>query len=322
MNLGQIETAVYDQLGVDATSPQPELQRRVRHNINTVQRELMTKKGIGSRLRKVILAASTQAGIPTMTLPQAMVSFRIVRDLTNNRTLDQVSLEWIRAADPGNTSSTSTPWAYALMGFAAPVAADPAAATALKAISDSASDGLGTAVSVEGVTSNGQYRKASISMNGTTQVSLDSSVAWTNLSKFYLSSPAAGNVSLKDSSGNVLAVIAQGRQFARYTRILLYSTPSTVLSLTFDGELHIEDMLNAADEPYVPEDFHDIFELGALSKEYSKQDKGGQYGTLLSAYRKRTAELRVWLGRPTGLAWWSERNRHFSQLGPWFSAGT
>lgn len=323
MNLGQIETSIFDQLGLDATKAAPDVERRIRRHINTVQRELLTKKGIGSRIRSVVLTCTTTANSPFVRLPQAMISLRILRDRSTNRILDEATVEEIRASDPGQTFTTTTPTMYALVSFASPVNTDPSAATQLSAVSTSASDGTGTAVSVEGITSNGQYRKANISLNGTTPVNLDSNVTWTNLTKFYLSSPAAGDVSLKDSSGNVLAVIAAGRKNARYVALLLSQTPSTALTLTADGELHIEDMINAADEPYIPEDFHDLFELGALMREYrSPRDKGSQYSAVRGEYAVRTAELRTWLRRTTGVAWQTQRGARFSQLGPWFSAGT
>lgn len=323
MNLGDIETSIFDQLGLDATKAAPDVGRRIRRHINTVQRELLSKKGIGSKIRNVVLTCTTVANSPFLTLPQAMVALRILRNITNNQILDEAPLEYIRAANPGNNITTTTPSLYNILGFAAPVAADPAAATQLSAVSTSASDGVGTAISVEGVTSNGQYRKANISLNGLTPVNLDANATWQNLTKFYLSSPAAGDVSLKDSIGNVLGVIAAGRQNARYSRLILAPTPSTAIILTADGELHIEDMINAADEPYIPEDFHDLFELGTLMKEYrSPRDKGTQYAQVKGEYIVRTAELRTWLRRPTGVAWSSQRAARFSQLGPWFKAGT
>lgn len=324
MNLGQIETSIFDQLGLDATKPGPDVQRRIRRHINTVQRELLTKKGIGQRIRTINgLTCSTVANSPYLTLPQAMVSLRIIRNILNNQILDEASVEFIRALNPGNNVTTTTPSNYAILGFAAPVAADPVAVTQLSAVSTSASDGVGTAVSVEGVTSNGQYRKANISLNGLTPVNLDANATWQNLTKFYLSSPSAGDVSLKDSSGNVLAVIAAGRKYARYSRLLLGPTPSSVISLSLDGELHIEDMISAADEPYIPEDFHDLFELGALMREYrSPRDKSSQYREVKAEYKDRTAELRTWLRRPTGVAWNQARMLRFSQLGPYYRAGT
>ncbi len=324
MNLGQILTSIFDQLGLDATKASPDVGRRITRHINTVQRELLSKKGIGARIRSVNgLTLTTVANSPYVTLPQAMVSLRIIRNVTDNQILDEATVEDIRAQNPGNILTTTTPSLYAILGFAAPVAADPSAATQLSAVSTSASDGTGTAVSVEGVTTNGQYRKANISLNGVTPVNLDSATTWQNLTKFYLSSPAAGDVSLKDSSGNVLAVIASGRKFARYSRLLLGPTPSSAITLTLDGELHIEDMINAADEPYIPEDFHDLFELGALMKEYrSPRDKGTQYSQVKGEFIVRTAELRTWLRRPTGLAWNTQRAARYSQLGPYYRAGT
>jgi hypothetical protein len=321
MNLSEIEVTIYDRLNL-GVNPDSVVQRYIRRFVNDTYREVLTKKNIGARLRRQLLTFTTSATSPFCVLPQAVSRIFIVTDRTNNNLLDEISLQDLRYTDPGLTSSSAVPYGYVIENMSAPVAADPAAATALKIISDNASDGSGVAVNVEGVTSDGQLFKASSGLNGLTQASIGSVATWLQITKFYLSSPAQGHVSLKDSSGNVLGVISPGRQFARYTRLHMVPTSTSALTLTVDCELRIEDMMTGSDESLIPEDFHDILIEGALAKEYRRRSKATDAGTCESLKKDRVKDLQVWLTRPTGVAQGNNRQKRFSQLGSNFPPGT
>lgn len=321
MNLGLIETDIYDTLNL-GRNPDSAVQRHIRRYINDVHREVLTKKNIGPRLRRQLLTFNTSGTSPFCVLPQSVVRVFILTDRTNNNILQEYTLQSLRYSDPGLQSSGAIPYAYVIMNLAAPVAKDPTAATQLFAVSDSALDGTGLSVNVEGLTSDGQYLKASVGMNGVTPVALSTVLTWLNITKFYLSAPAQGHISLKDGLGNVLGVISPSRAYNRYSRIHLFPTSTAVLALTADVELHIEDMANPADEPILPEDFHDILVSGALAKEYNRRSKASDAGIQLSLTKKRIGELQVWMTRPTGTPYNDSRPRRFSTLGPNFPNGS
>lgn len=321
MNLGLIETDIYDTLNL-GRNPDSAVQRHIRRYINDVHREVITKKNIGPRVRRQLIAFNTSGTSPFCVLPQSVVRIFILTDRTNNNILDEYTLQSLRYSDPGLKSSAAIPYAYVIMNLSAPVATDPVAATQLFVVSDSALDSSGLAVNVEGLTSDGQYYKASIALTGVTPVAVSPVSTWLNITKFYLSAPAQGHVSLKDGSGNVLGVISAGRTYNRYSRIHMFPTSTAVLSLTADVELHIEDMSSPSDEPIIPEDFHDILVSGALAKEYARRSKGSDSGTQASITRKRISELQVWMTRKTGTPFNQDRPRRFSQLGPNFPNGS
>ena len=80
------------------------------------------------------------------------------------------------------------------------------------------------------------------------------------VTKFYLSAVAAGFVTLFDAAvaGNELARIEIGKAYSRYVGIQLFPTPSAAVTYYVDYTRVIPDMVNPADEPLLPEDFHEL----------------------------------------------------------------
>lgn len=323
MNLGEISVKLYDRLGY-STSPDSSVVRRIRGYVNDTQRELMGERSM-AKLRRATLPFTSIANNPFAVLPQAVVGIAIIIDRVSRNDLDLISINDLRFRDPGLAMLTSVPDAYAIDNFAAPVALDPSAGATLFAISDSAADGTGISVNIEGVTAAGYYRKSSIAMNGLTAVQMDATITdWLHITKFYLSAGAAGNVTLHQASGvgTELARIPPAHTFARYTRIQLSPIPSTPLTYYADCEVHLEDMIGPKDEPLVPEDFHDILYIGALMKEYGKREKTVLYSQQETLMKKRKGDLRAFLRRKQGIAKGPNRQGGYSQLGPSFPAGS
>lgn len=329
MNLSTIEQGIFEQLGFSAI-PDVAISGRIRRYENQTQRELLSMKGIGPKLRRATLAFNTVAGSPFVTLPQAAVSIFIVQDRTNSVTLEEKSISELRVRNP-NLVTSGNPRAYAVVGYASQTRIDPsvALAGALTASSTSAFDTNTLTAYIEFLRTNHDetiYQTASAALNGVTPVTVGPTTPL-YVSKFYISPTAGGNgsgvagdVSLFDASGNIISVVGIGHTSARYTRLMLYPISASILTLYVDCELHIEDMTQGGDEPYLPEDFHDLIECGALKREYKKREKFQLYGIEDSRWRKRVAELRAYLGRP-GKTFSERRPSRFSQLGPWFSDG-
>lgn len=274
MNLGQIELAVYDRLNYNST-PDSAVTRRVRHYINDTHRKILGKKGY-EILRSRTLPMTSVASSPLAVLPQAATAIRLIMDRANQRPLNPISLADVRAMDPGQSFTGSIPDSYCVLNYSSPIALDPSAAASLFIISDSAMDGSGTSVSIEGITSNGDYRRASTALNGLTAVNINSLITtWTTILKFYLSASAAGNVTLHQTSGvgTELARITPGRSSARYTQIYLAGIPAASQTYYCDVEVHVADMVNVNDEPLIPEDYHWLFETGALKQDYLRREK-------------------------------------------------
>lgn len=317
MNLGDIRLSLYDRLGYNA-SPDSTVTRRLDRYINTSHREIITKKQMG-KLRRWVLTFSSTANSPYCVLPQAAVMVLAIADRATNRILDEISLQDLRARDPGLNFASSIPDSYVILNMASPVAKDPSVACQPFVVSTSASDGNGVSAIIEGTITGGYYRRAEIGMNGLTPVAIDSIATWEHFTKFYLSGKATGTVTLtQGSGGNELSRIVAGRSRARYTQLHLSGTPASAATYYADVELHIDDMINPSDEPYTPEDFDWLLECGAARLEYLR--RGGvsmsQWKVENDRWRSGLMDCQAFVTRLTGVARGSSKRNQFSQL-PW-----
>lgn len=325
MKLGEIESSLYDTLGFQST-PDGSVTRKLRREINLAHRQLLTKRQL-STLRRKTLSFTSVANSDVAVLPQAAVHIAAIVDRTNRLTLDPISLQEVRFRDPGRAFTGAIPDSYCLETWNSPVALDPSAASQLFVISDSASDATGLNAYIEGIITGGYYRKANVAMSGLTAVALDSAVTWEIITKFYISGPAKGNVTLHQTSGvgTELARITSGRSYARYTRLILSDIPGSSITYWADVEIHVEDMVNPNDEPLLPEDFHWLLECGALRKEWQKKEKIQLWRVEEARWIEGKADLLAWMARQGKVSSGGQRSsagRQSSQLGWNYPAGS
>lgn len=323
MNLGQIESTLYDRLGFQST-PDSAVTRRIRNYVNKTHREILAMRGLG-KLRRAVLTASSVASSPFMVMPQAAVAVIVIVNRTSGMPLDPISIQDLRFRDPTMVGTSSTPDSYVVINLAAAVAIDPTAAASLFAISDSALDASGTSVTVEGITSSGYYKRANVAMNGLTAVNLSTVITdWVHITKFFISAQAAGNVTLHQTSGvgTELARIPPAHSYPRYTQVQLSPTPSDAVTFYCDVELHVEDMVSVNDEPLIPEDFHGLLETGAMRREYSRKEKAQLWKIEDIEYQRQLSDLKGFVSRMGGIARRQNGQPRMSQLGPYFPPGT
>ncbi len=290
MNLAEIKAQVYDDMGYTQTPP-TEVARRLLRYANDAQRELVTMRGL-ARLRRSILTFASVANSPFAVLPQAAVRIAGITERTSQRYLVERSIQQLRSMDPGLDNIDSNPWAYVIINMVAAVAVDPSTADDIWVKSDDAAD-TGIAY-IQGTTTGGYSRIAQVTMTGTTAVALPGT-AWLDVTKLYLSAAAAGNVTFHQSTGagTELARIPIGKQISRYTRIQLYGTPSAALTYYADVDRHIEDFVNAGDEPYLPEDYHWLIPTGMRLREYRKREKWPEYQAEKANWKEGIASLKA-----------------------------
>lgn len=290
MTLSEIETAVYDVLSV--TGSDSAVVRRIRRYINNAHRSVLCKRGFET-LRFRTFPLTCVANNPLFWLPPSVAAVRTIGDRLNNRNLDKISLFDVRFRDPGLKFAGSIPDAYAEVTRSSPVAQDPALATSLYVLSDAAGDGSGLTAYVEGITSNGYPRVASVPMNGVTAVNVDVACStWMTVTKFYVSGLAQGNVTLLDApTGNELSRIVRGSMGSRYILLHLSPTPSSALTYYCDVKLRITDMVNPADEPLFLEDYEHALISGALRQEYKKREKLSEFQAEDSYWREMVADM-------------------------------
>ena len=328
MNLATIEGRVYERMGY-AAAPATEVVTRVRNAINSTYLEIMGKKGYDV-LRQGLVTFSSIANVEYAVLPQAVSVVYSIADRVRNWLLDDIATSTIRYNDPGLLSSAAYPWAYSAYNLASAVLRQPSNASELFVKSTNAGDGATKTAYFQGIAATGALRSVSVALNGTTAVSLGATLTdWVRVDKFWLAltsgggaTTATGTVSLYEDSGSgtVLSDITPGRSFARYSMIHLYPTPTAVNTYTADAMVRLVDLANGGDEALLPEDYHWLLESGGIMKEWQRREKHSSYAEEYARYKQGLAELTVYVNRfvpPT-----QQTMRRFSQLGPYYQAGS
>lgn len=324
MYLGEMEAEVYDHFGYGDNPSSQVVINRVRRELNTTYREILAMKGL-SKLRRKVLTFASVANSPYAVLPQAASRLIVITDRTNMIPLDEMLIQDLRRRDPGQVASTSSPYAYVILNLASPVARDPSAAAELFTKSTSAADGTGVDASLSGIITGGYQRSTHGPLNGTVGSTIDASITtWTDITKFFLNNLAKGTVTLLEGSvnGTELARIAIGRSSARYSRIILYPTPTVAVTYYADVELNVEPMTQAYDECILHEDFHWLLPCGTIMREYQRKEKHVEHSIEKARWKQGISDLKAFVGRPSGAAHRSDNPPRFSQLGSNFRAGS
>jgi hypothetical protein len=305
-----------------SSSPASEVTTRLASFVNLTHRQLLTQPGL-NKLRDDLTTFASVSGTKEYALPQALAKIKHITDRTNQIPLREMSLAELRDGDPGLTSAGGPSTHYIRLGLRQ-VAQHPSDASQIFVKSTSASD-TGTAY-IEAVRTGGYRVSLSVSMTGTTAVSLGA--AYTDIieiDKFYLSAAAAaGTVTLHEDSGagTELARIPIGATFARYEWIQLWPTPNSAITYHLDYTRKIYDLTNANDEPLLPEDFHYLLVEGALIKEWTKKDDDRRKAAEKD-FEEGKRNLRSWvMSNADTLVSLRPTSPHWSQLGGYFPAGS
>ena len=260
MTFTTLSTAVYRRVKL-ADSPSATDVTRIQQYINLWYRELLALPGM-DQLRDTTLTFATVANQKKYGLPQALTKVRDIYDLTNQRRILPRTLDYIRNVDPGLTavSSFSENW-IPLNGWSAEAVELTSTGVGLWVASSSASDTTQKAyvetTRLTGI-SGGTAVAAGTTVNGVTRVAIGSLTDHIEIVKFYLNAVGVGTISLYDAAaaGNLVSTIQIGHTSARYYMIQLYPTPSAVTTLSVDCQRAIQDLVQATEEPLLPEDFH------------------------------------------------------------------
>jgi hypothetical protein len=292
---------------------------RYKDALNEAHRQILRTPGMET-LRHGTITFASVASTPRYALPaDGVAKINRLTETTNDRKLQYQTPGWLDASAPDPTEGT--PWAWIPRGLVE-VQTQPANASELFIKSTAAGD-TGTAY-VEGIITGGYYRTASVTMTGTTAVSLAATItSFILVTKVYLSAVAVGTVTLHEDSGSgtELARIAIGDSRGQYHQIQLYPTPSAVVTYTVDILRAIPDMTNDRDEPLLPEDFHDLLIDRAELKELRKQDDPRRSQLLIADIARGESQLRSWVTtHPDWSPRWGAPPAQISTLGAWFPA--
>ena len=272
------------------TSPDSETTTRIKAFVNQRHRTLLTTPGI-DQFRDSTSSFTNTSGVARVALPQALTRIKAIVDTSNQRRISERPMDWLRYVDPQQTSGTPTN--YVPKGYEA-VAVQPSDASAIYVKSSSASD-TGKAY-IQGIRTSGILGSDSVTMTGTTAVQIGSLSDWTEITKFYVERGAVGSITLHEDSGGgtELAQITIGRTRPYYFVLLLWPTPASAITYTIDFTRVILDLVNDTDEPYLPEDYHDLLSIGGRMDEYEKTDDA-RYGTAKAEYNQKFASLQYFI---------------------------
>ena len=318
MNLNDLEDAVLEHFNYDAESADSAARRRIRRHINQWQRRILETPGLQG-LRDSNLSFSSVIGTATYGFQDVISKIYRVYETTNDTYLDGRSLDWYRRVEPDPQSGT--PSVFIPRGYM-PVSLQPTAGTLY--IASSLGTDLTGYVALEWIGSTGIRGAARVIPNGIARRIVSTALV-SEVTKFYVSSPMGGDISLYDDVvlGNTLGVIPAGKLFSRYASVTLWPTPSTAQTFYMDYQREITDMEHGTDESIIPTDFHYLLELGARISEYEKQDDSRR--TVAEAhYSEGLAKLVARVNFPAGAVYvpGELETQLSSRLGPWFPRGS
>lgn len=321
--LGTLLSDLYRDLNFQDT-PATAVTTRLKAHLNKAHQAILREPSF-SRLRDTTspLTFASVANQAIYGLPAQINRVRAITERDNDRQLQPITLEELRADDPGLTA-TGTSWAFVPLSYG-PIKYVPAA-TGIWVASSSASDTSQTAM-VNGVRTGGiATGDQTATINGTTRTAIGSFTDYVDVQTISISAVGVGLISFYDAStgGNTIAEIPIGKLSPRYFRVQLYPIPSSAITYYVDGQYDIPELDDTQDVPMLPEEFHDLLSAYARMREYERlgdNDRmmfaANEYTTGLSRLKHMVStspsEMPV-MGRPV--------RRRFSRYGPWAPADT
>ncbi len=279
------------------TSPPSAITTRLTNFLNDTQREILTKPGL-LRLRDSVQPIVAKANVARTGLPPIVSRINGITDRTNNRTLYETTVKAIRRLDPAQVNLTTAPECFAPAGYVE-VQYQPSNGTLGSPLWIVASAADTTTVYVESVTAGGYPYRDSKALTGTTRAQIGTTATRTDhieVTRFYLAAVTTTYVSLYDAAaaGNELARIEPGKTFARYNAVEWYPIPSADTTLYCDFTRTITNLVNAFDEPLLPDDFHQVVVDGAKAQECLFINDA-RYSVCVNEYQTGLQRLTDWV---------------------------
>ena len=270
MTFAELRADVYAEIG-EPVSPTASVQTRIAKYLNECVQFILGEPGMARLLdTDAPITFASVANQARYTVPESIAEIRGMSERTNDRTLRSMTVGDYRRIEPDPASVTGIPTHYVPIGIVA-VATQPSDASEIFVDSTSASD-TATAT-IEGIVTGGYLRTASVTMTGTTAVSLSSAITnWIEITDFYLSAGAVGTVTLHEdaSGGTELASITPGQKRPRYQGFYLWPTPAAAVTYYVDGRRQYVPLVQDADEPPIPTDYHYILSAYARMRHWEK----------------------------------------------------
>lgn len=292
MTFSDILSAAYDEAGYQS-APAAAIVTRIKRFVNEGIRAITSEPGLARLLDSDSpLTVASVASQARYVLPESVNRILAVSERTNDIALQVMHLDQYRRLDPDAASTSGTPSHVVPIGRVA-VAVQPSDASEIFVDSTSASD-TGTAY-IEGIVTGGYVRTASVTMTGTTAVSLSAAItSFIEITDFYLSANAVGTVTLHEdaSGGTELARITIGQKRPRYYGFYLWPTPAAVVTYYVDYRRELIELVNDTDEPPFGTDAHPALVAYAVMRERELKDDPQRYLIAKTRYDKALSRLK------------------------------
>lgn len=250
------------------TAATSEPRTRVKAEINTWQRRILTRPGFSRLLRDSENTFTSVANQRVYGLGIPMGRILGIQAVADRTVLALRDTAFLRRA--GTTATVGTSTAYIPRGWF-PVQQHPANASPVFVKSTSAAD---TTQIVDWTVVLAPLTRVSGSttLTGTTAVQLGTATTIVEIVKLTLRTAAVGTVTVTEDSGGgaPLLTLPIGQTFGRFLHVELFPTPASALEYRIDYTREILDMVEDTDVPLLPPDYHHILALGAEFDEWRK----------------------------------------------------
>lgn len=272
MTFAEVLSECYADLNY-AASPAATEVARIKRYVNEGLRVILGEPALVRLLDSdAPLTVASVASTARVVVPEAVARIHHITERTNARRLEPMSLAEYRQREPDPASHTGTPTHYVPIGRVA-VAKQPADASEI--FVDSTAAGDTNTCYIEGITTGGYMKTASVNMTGVTAVTLSAAITdFIEITDFYLSAAAVGTVTLHEdaSGGTELARITIGAKRPRYYAFYLFPTPSAAVTYYVDYRREMVELVNDTDEPPLPTDYHYLLSAYVRMRQYEKTD--------------------------------------------------
>lgn len=235
---------------------------------------------------------STTSGTDTYALSPLVDISKLInfRDESSPRYIAPMPDQKFRRFEPGPTS-TGEQYLYRPVGFS-PVQNQPTSASTLSMTSSSATDDGATSVNVRvrGLNGSNILVQETLESDGTNAVvSVNSYTKILSLSKDTVS---VGTFTITSNSGNVTNVsIAPSDRHTMHPVVKVYNIPDSTRTLTYDFIIKLPDLVVTDDTSMIPEQYHDVIELYAMSRCYKHLNNPNMFRDTFSEFNSRIQDM-------------------------------
>lgn len=317
MRLATLLSEVYPEIGLDS-SPGSAMTTLITSYANRVHKELLSDP-VFKKHRRRTLPFTAISGVAQCALPQAAVAIYGIVDRLNQNPLTPVDISWIRRQDPGQTQTSATPEAFAIVGFQQAAFRQPTAASQLYVKC--------SAAGVVGVSSrlikagDGYSTTATATTAGTTAQTLGSTDT-ISIEEFFSADVLAVEVQLyigNPATTGVLAAVIGREQRAKYTVIELFPVPTSAYTLYADVRLEIPTITDTSQEFLLPDEFSSAMIHGVRYYYFQKRKEWEAAKAAFADQERAINKMRYDTHKPDTSG---PDIRQGSQLGGWYPPGT